>query len=202
MAASTVDNTLYCVHPGRGCEPGTATHHAVLYRHESGALVFGAGTLQWSWGLDAHHDSETGVPPERQNTFDTRVGVDPHGPDRVLQQATVNLFADMGVQPTTLEAGLVAGEASTDGVAPTSWVDGLSPADADGVVTITGTATDGGGGVVAAVEVSVDGGVTWHPATGRATWRFEWKPGVEGGEVSVLSRAVDDSGNLEVVGEG
>ena len=200
VAASTFDNTLYCVHPGRGCEPGTATHHAVLYRHESGALVFGAGTLQWSWGLDAHHDTETGVPPERQNTTDTRVGVDPHGPDRVLQQATVNLFADMGVQPATLEAGLVAATASTDEVAPVSSVDGRLPADADGVVTIAGTASDGGGGVVAAVEVSVDGGVTWHPATGRASWRFEWKPGGEGGEVKVLSRAVDDSGNLEVAG--
>ncbi len=203
VAASTFDNTLYCVHPGRGCEPGTATHHAVLYRHESGALVFGAGTLQWSWGLDAHHDTETGVPPERQNTFDTRVGVDPHGPDRVLQQATVNLFADMGVQPATLEVGLVAAEASTDDVAPVSSIDGRSPAvGEDGVVTVTGAASDGGGGVVAGVEVSVDGGLTWHPATGRASWRFEWKPGGEGGEVQVLSRAVDDSGNLEVVGEG
>ena len=203
VAASTFDNTLYCVHPGRGCEPGTATHHAVLYRHESGALVFGAGTLQWSWALDAHHDTETGVPPERQNTFDTRVGVDPHGPDRVLQQATVNLFADMGVQPTTLEAGLVAGVESTDDVAPTSSVDaGPAVVDADGVVTVAGTASDGGGGVVAGVEVSVDGGVTWHPAIGRANWRFRWMPGTEGGEVQVLSRAVDDSGNLEVVGEG
>ena len=32
--------------------------------------------------------------------------------------------------------------------------------------TISGTATDTGGGVVAGVEVSTDGGATWHPATG------------------------------------
>ena len=32
-------------------------------------------------------------------------------------------------------------------------------------VTVSGTATDGGG-VVAGVEVSTDGGQTWHPATG------------------------------------
>ena len=31
-----------------------------------------------------------------------------------MQQATVNLFADMGVQPATLQAGLVAATASTD----------------------------------------------------------------------------------------
>ena len=35
---------------------GTATHHLTLYRAASGALVFGAGTVQWSWGLDATHD--------------------------------------------------------------------------------------------------------------------------------------------------
>ena len=29
----------------------TATHHLTLYRAPSGALVFGAGTVQWSWGL-------------------------------------------------------------------------------------------------------------------------------------------------------
>ena len=31
---------------------GVATHHMSLYRAPSGALVFGAGTVQWSWGLD------------------------------------------------------------------------------------------------------------------------------------------------------
>jgi hypothetical protein len=35
---------------------GTATHALTLYRHASGALVFGAGTIQWPWGLDATHD--------------------------------------------------------------------------------------------------------------------------------------------------
>src|SRR5215470_4681256 len=29
----------------------TATHHLTLYRAASGALVFGAGTVQWAWGL-------------------------------------------------------------------------------------------------------------------------------------------------------
>src|SRR5215470_3313644 len=31
----------------------TATHHLTLYRAASGALVFGAGTVQWSWGLES-----------------------------------------------------------------------------------------------------------------------------------------------------
>ena len=35
---------------------GTATHHLTLYKAASGALVFGAGSVQWSWGLDGNHD--------------------------------------------------------------------------------------------------------------------------------------------------
>ena len=31
-------------------------HKMSLYRAPSGALVFGAGTVQWSWGLDGTHD--------------------------------------------------------------------------------------------------------------------------------------------------
>ena len=31
-------------------DSGTATHHLTLYRHASGTLVFGAGTVQWAWG--------------------------------------------------------------------------------------------------------------------------------------------------------
>ena len=68
------------------------------------ALVFGAGTVQWSWGLDANHDRGSAAPDVR------------------MQQATVNLFADMGVQPGTLQPGLVLASASTDTTAPTSTI--------------------------------------------------------------------------------
>jgi hypothetical protein len=36
---------------------GTATHTLSLYRASSGALVFGAGTVQWAWGLDNQNPS-------------------------------------------------------------------------------------------------------------------------------------------------
>ena len=172
-----------------------------MYRHESGAFVFGSGTLQWSWGLDANHDSETGVPPERQNGSDTRVGVDPNGPDRNIQQATLNLFADMGVQPTTMQSDLIPATASTDDMLPTSSIDDGLIGSIGTEMKILGSASDLGGGVVAAVEVSVDGGVSWHPAVGRTSWSYAWVPRVTGA-VTVLSRAVDDSGNLEAVGVG
>ena len=203
LSETTIDNVPYVQDCGSVYDSGTATHHLTLYRHASGALVFGAGTVQWAWGLDAHHDTETGVPPERVNENTTRVGVDPNGPDRNVRQATVNLFADMGVQPATLAPDLVRAEASEDCEPPVSRIDeprtgsSLPP----GSVQISGTAHDGGGGCVAAVEVSVDGGATWHPAKGRDAWCYEWEP--EGsGTRTIRCRAVDDSGNLEAPAAG
>ena len=168
---------------------GKATHHLMMYRAPSGALVFGAGTVQWAWGLDDNHDDPFG---DNQN------------PDRNMQQATVNLLADMGVQPTTLQSGLLAAAASTDKIAPSSSI--TAPAAGGSVsigtpVTITGTAVDGGGGVVAGVEVSGDAGKSWHPASGRQTWSYAWTPSVVG-NTTILSRAVDDSGNIEAPSSG
>ncbi len=165
--------------------PGTLTHSLTLYKHSSGARVFGAGTIQWSWGLDATHD-RAGTPADAR-----------------MQQATVNLFADMGVQPATLQAGLVPASASTDAVAPTSSISSPSIGATVplGAVTISGTASDSGGGVVGGVEVSVDGGVTWRRANGRANWSYSWIPAAAG-LVVIKSRAADDSGNLEAPGAG
>ena len=166
------------------------THKLSLYRHTSGALVFGAGTIQWAWGLDANHLNGTTVTsPE-------------------MQQATVNLFADMGVQPATLQAGLVAAVESTDLTAPSSVIQ--TPAGssfASGTAaTINGTASDAGGGVVAGVEVSVDGGTTWRPADintidANVTWTFTWTPKIEGNTI-IKTRSFDDSGNKETPGAG
>ena len=44
---------------GNTVTAGTTTHHLTLYRAPSGALVFSAGTVQWTWGLDAEHDWRT-----------------------------------------------------------------------------------------------------------------------------------------------
>ena len=68
--------------------------------------------------------------------------------------------------------------------------------------TISGTATDAGGGVVAGVEVSTDDGGTWHPATsGTTSWSYTWiAKGYPSTKVRV--RATDDSGNTETPGAG
>ena len=163
---------------------GAKTHQISLYRHASGALVFGAGTVQWSWGLDSEHDR----------------GTNPPDPD--MQQATVNLFADMGIQPETLQAGLVQATASTDTIPPTSTITSpTSGASVSGLVTITGTAADTGGGAVGGVEVSTDGGTTWNRATGLEAWSYDWTS-TQTGPATLLSRAVDDSGRIETPGAG
>jgi hypothetical protein len=169
---------------------GGLTHKLSLYRHTSGALVFGAGTIQWSWGLDGAHNGGTSA-----------ISQD-------MQQATVNLFADMGAQPFSLMPGLTAATQSTDHTAPTSAI--LTPIvgnsfPARSTVNITGTVSDAGG-VVSVVEVSVDGGTTWVPATiaaiaGSTTWSYSWIPEVQGA-ITIKVRGFDDSGNRETPGAG
>ena len=181
LSATTQAVPSYLLDFGSTYGPGTATHSLTLYRHAGGALVFGAGTVQWSWGLDGTHDRGGSVPDLR------------------IQQATVNLLADMGSQAGTLQTGLVAALASTDTVPPASTV--TSPVAGATVtlgteVTIAGTASDAGG-EVGGVEVSVDGGTTWHAVTGRESWSYVWTP-AESGSATMRSRAVDDSGNLEI----
>ncbi|MGV8978112.1 MAG: DUF4082 domain-containing protein [Cellulomonas sp.] len=159
--------------------PGTTTHHLTLYRAASGALVFSAGSIQWAWGLDQTHDG-AGAP------------ADPR-----MQQATVNLLADMSAQPATLKAGLVAATKSVDTTAPTVKI--TSPAAgttiANGTsVTATGTASDVGGRV-AGVEASTDGGATWHPATGTTSWTYTYVQHGQG-TVPLKVRAIDDSANI------
>jgi hypothetical protein len=116
-----------------------------------------------------------------------------------MQQATINLLADLGAQPTTLMSGLVAASASTDHTAPTSTIS--APADGAALVpgvpiVISGTATDAGGGRVGGVDVSTDNGATWHPAVGREQWTYAWTPTALG-STTILARAVDDSGNQQ-----
>jgi hypothetical protein len=118
-----------------------------------------------------------------------------------MQQATVNILADMGIQPATRQSNLVAASASTDTTGTAVTV--TSPASGVTVpalkpVTIKGTATDSGGGVVARVEVSTDGGTTWKAASGLASWSYSWTPTTPG-SASIKVRAVDDSVNIGAV---
>ncbi|WP_433613951.1 DUF4082 domain-containing protein [Dactylosporangium sp. CA-139114] len=163
---------------------GVATHSLIAYRDQtSKALVFGAGTVQWSWGLSSFHSGQA-------STEDPR-----------MQQATINILADMSAQPLTLMAGLTQAAKSSDTTGPTVTI--TSPTAGSSVpllspVTVTGTAVDVGGGKVGRVEISVDGGTTWKPANGLGTWSYTWTPAAQGA-ASIKVRASDDSLNIGAV---
>jgi hypothetical protein len=185
LSTTSLGVSQYLLDYGNTTGAGQATHNLTLSRHPSGALTFGAGTTRWSWGLDSDHINETSTPDPR------------------MRQATVNLFADMGIQPDSLQAGLIRASASTDTTKPTTTI--VTPAAGTSIhagtsVTITGTASDVGGRV-GGVEVSVDGGTIWRPARGRENWSYNWRP-VDAGGATIKARATDDSLNTETPGAG
>ena len=74
--------------------------HNIIAFKKGASLTVNFGTNQWGWGLsDLHVRGATG-----ENT--------------TMKQATVNLLADMGCQPTTLQSGL---SAATDALASWTW---------------------------------------------------------------------------------
>jgi hypothetical protein len=156
------------------------THNMSFFKHTNGAIVFGAGTVQYSWGLDSVHDRAS------------------EAPDKRMQQATVNLFADMGSQPSTIQSDLILATASTDVTPPASVF--TSPLQNGLVIqgtaiTIRGSSSDVGG-VVYGIEVSTDNGLTWRAANNTNSWTISWTPTTLGTNVLKV-RGLDDSGNLE-----
>jgi hypothetical protein len=148
----------------------------------SNARVFSTGTVQWAWGLDGVHDRT-----------DVSNGA---GPDKNVQQATVNLLADMQIYPLSLQSDLVASTASTDVTPPTVTINSF-PANAkfykNSAVIVSGTANDINGSV-AGIELSYDNGVTWHPANGNEIWSYKFYP-KSVGMMTIKARAIDDSLN-------
>jgi len=156
MSTATGSTPEYLTDFGNQVEPSTTTHHITLYRAASGALVFSAGTIQWSWGLDSAHDGAS-------TTADPR-----------MRQATVNVLTDMGAPATTPAPGIAAVTPSSDTTPPAVSLVSPTPGkdlSEGSLLTVSGTASDVGG-QVAGVEVSVDGGATFHPADGTTTWSY------------------------------
>eukprot|EP00042_Codosiga_hollandica_P036289 m.275381 g.275381 ORF g.275381 m.275381 type:complete len:798 (-) comp54851_c0_seq7:62-2455(-) len=212
LSETHVDNVMYIQDHGGTYDTGSATHHLVMYRASSGALVFGAGTVQWGWGLDQNHDNANGIISQDANSYSGRIGIDLAGPDVSVQQATVNLFADMQIQPASLDLSLTRASPSNDTKAPTCRI--LAPErDPSSLhvnleakeLTILVEARDKKGGRVASVEVSVNHGLSWHPAQRSAAhnlaagvWAYHWvsDPKVHSTVLEIRCRAVDDSLNL------
>ena len=61
----------------------TATANSAVYQAPSGAWVFGAGTISWSWALDG--------------TYTVYNWMKPGFEDARIQRATANLFKRFGI---------------------------------------------------------------------------------------------------------
>ncbi|PRZ42480.1 secreted protein [Antricoccus suffuscus] len=185
LSSTTAQTPQLLIDYGATYIAGTCVHNLVMYRAASGALVFGTGTVQWSYGLDDYHITDPGTPT-----------------DPVMQQATINVLADMGAQPSTLQSGLTVATKSADTLPPTTAI--VTPAEGavfpiGTAITVAGTSVDAGGGTVAGIEASTDGGTTWHPATGKDSWSYVFTP-LATGQVPITVRAIDDSCNIESPG--
>ncbi len=99
---------------GRTYVPGSALSTMVKYTAASGALVVATGTNHWNWGL-ARQADDLGEPNVR------------------IQQATVNILADMGTLPETPAAGLIL----DDPTAPPSIISRTPGSNETGVGTAT-----------------------------------------------------------------
>lgn len=208
LSRTEVDGVLYIQDHGAVYDSGSATHRMVAFRDaNSGALTWATGTVQWSWALEGLHDGggEGGVPPERANPFSTRARRDRRGVSRAAQQLSANMLAEAGLRAHTPQPELLPPAPSADAAAPTSRVLHVSPQ------LIEIAASDAGGGHVAGVEVSWDGGRTWAlaeraefvPGAAAGTWALRRGPGAEWPDGAtphtVRSRAVDDSLNCQQV---
>jgi PKD repeat protein len=93
-------------------QPGTSS--AVMYRAASGAYVFNAGTILWPNGL---------------------------GTDQPIDQATYNIFSDMGVQPGTPEATLKLDPANQPALPWASFTATPNPVHYGSTVSFDGSGT-------------------------------------------------------------
>jgi PKD repeat protein len=161
-------------------QPGYA--EAVKYRAPSGALVFAAGTIQWPWGLGPHFintpGSEESYMSPAVNTEDPRI-----------EQATYNIFSDMGVQPATpvgitLDPNPNAPQASFT-ASPTTVVEGSS-------IAFNGSASSSPEGTIVNYTWDLDGSGKFATNTGTtATVSHTYSTP---GTVTVSLRVTDSKG--------
>jgi hypothetical protein len=173
----------------------TLKHNLTLYKDPAhNSLVFGAGTVNWAWALDPEHDH-------------TPAPVGSH-PEPSIQQATVNILADMGAQPATLQSELHPETASADTLRPSSTINVPAGVEVGSTIQLGGGQSDSGGGVVGGVDISFDSGSTWHPTQIsfgndglHPAWSYSWTP-LRMNTVNIRTRAADDSGNVETPSSG
>lgn len=143
------------------------------------------------------YDPETNIWSEAAPMYDMR-----SGHTAVLLQNGRVLLAGGGNNDQALSTVELygPGDMPSDGEAPASTIVSPVPGPSD-LTEIYGTADDGTGSGVWRVDVSVDAGASWYPASGTLSWRYE-RGYLPNGQYTVMSRATDYAGNVEVPAAG
>jgi PKD repeat protein len=146
-------------------QPGTV--NAVKYQVPGGALVFASGSMQWSHGLS-------------------------NEPDPRIEQATYNIFSDMGVQPVTPEEELILDPGGSNHAPDASFTATPNPTKTATTVTFNGAASSDSDGTIAKYEWDLDGNGSYETNTGtKATTTHSY---ATEGEYPVRLRVTDNGG--------
>jgi YD repeat-containing protein len=170
------EGLLYSASPPPG-QPSTVS--AVKYTAPSGALVFAAGTIQWSWGLAPHYldkPSESYEDPPVDSS------------DPRIQQATYNIFADGGVQPQTPAGILIDGNDPPDA----SFTATPNPASSGSTVSFNAAGSTDSDGTIVKYEWDLDGNGTYETNTGSTPTTSKTYANPE--ELTIHLRVTDSGG--------
>jgi YD repeat-containing protein len=170
------EGLLYSTTPPPG-QPSEVS--AVKYKAASGALVFAAGTIQWSWGLAPHY-----LDKPSESYEDPPVDLS----DPRIQQATYNIFADGGVEPLTPVGVVIDGNEPPEA----SFTATPNPTSAGSLVTFNASGTTDSDGSIVKYEWDLDGNGSYETSTGSTPTASRTYLNAE--EVTVGLRVTDNGG--------
>jgi YD repeat-containing protein len=170
------EGLLYSTTPPPGQPTGVS---AVKYTAPSGALVFAAGTIQWSWGLAPHY-----LDKPSESYEDPPVDLS----DPRIQQATYNIFADGGVEPLTPVGVLIDGNEPPEA----SFTATPNPTSAGSLVSFNASGTTDSDGTIVKYEWDLDGNGSYETNTGTTPTTSKTYANAE--EVNVGLKVTDNGG--------
>jgi PKD repeat protein len=143
---------------------------AVKYTAPSGALVFAAGTMHWSFGLTGDEDAR-------------------------VQQATYNIFSDMGVQPDTPD-GVTLDPGGSNKAPRASFTISANPTKSNQTVTFNASSSSDTDGTIVKYEWDLNNDGTFETNTGTnpvATRSFTAE-----GDYDIRLRVTDNGGATDL----
>ena len=145
--------------PGDGDPPPDA-----VPRTQSGALVFGAGTVQWSWGLDGTHDR--GATPSARPAHAAGDGQPARRHGRAAGHAPARPRGRDGLDRHDRPDARRSRRRPTAPSVESGQADRRSPAPRPTPAAAWSAAS----------RSRSTAATTWHPADGRENWTYTWTP--------------------------